>query len=181
MCGFPLTRSDRRRHRHHHCCVILRPAIRRSTTTTIPPVKRVTRSPQRNLTHNTHTNAQYSHVADVRRTFIHIHTHIKTHAYKFIHRIIYSSPASRPRRRHQGSLYCVIGISRPSSHRPTVVCCPPPVPTFSVLDYESTVTKCMSVCVYELDVYAYLCAVTTVYTNVYNRVLPGTCSRCVYA
>jgi len=102
-----------------------------SLVTTVPPVKRVTRSPQRNLTHNTHTLFPRCRCAP--NTHTHKHTYIYIHTYACI--ITQSSsphPASRPRRRHQGSLYCVIGISRRPSPprltgRPTV----PSTPTLS--------------------------------------------------
>lgn len=59
MCGFPLTRSV---HTTHIVTAVL------SSAPLLPindhhrsPVKRVTRSPQRNLTHNSHIHTHYTH------------------------------------------------------------------------------------------------------------------------
>jgi len=133
---------------------------------TVPPVKRVTRSPQRNLTHNT----QYSHVAAVHRSFVYVCVYIYIYNIRArVHVYIYTTvvvvvPAS-PARRHQGSLYCVIGISRPSPPPlpPPYNSCPWPAQPASNLPSFETMSRS------QLQVNVCVC----VYANVYNRVLPG--------
>uniref|UniRef100_A0A2S2NZU0 Uncharacterized protein n=1 Tax=Schizaphis graminum TaxID=13262 RepID=A0A2S2NZU0_SCHGA len=106
MCGFPLTRSDRRTstppssaapppplHRRHIAMagavrVLLSPALSAATTspfTTVPPVKRVTRSPQRNLTQNihthTHTHSLFPRCRCAQNTLTHTYICIYIHTY----------------------------------------------------------------------------------------------------
>jgi len=96
--------------------VLLSPAL---SSTTSPPFTSHYRSPGQ-TGHEESPAESYSQHTHIIPTLPlctkHTHTYIHIFIYTRMRASLYSRrhphPASRPRRRHQGSLYCVIGISR---------------------------------------------------------------------
>jgi len=137
-----------------------------SLVTTVPPVKRVTRSPQRNLTHNTHTH--YSHVAAVHQThthtYIYLYTHVCVHHYTVV-------VTPTPRHGH------VVGTKVPCIALLAYRVVPLPSPLRATnRSLHTHVTATAHAVLYRGHGSALLERARIQTANVYNRVLPGTCS-----
>jgi len=145
MCGFPLTRSYRHNLRiatalRQAVRVLLSPAL---SSTTSPPITTVPRSNGSRgvpsgilLTTHTHTHTHIIPTLPLCTKHRHTHKHIFIYTHECVHHyivvvVVVPHPSSRPRSRHQGSLYCVIGISRRPSHFDSPVYQPfPPHPHY---------------------------------------------------
>lgn len=180
-------------HRHPATTAAAACCSRTATTTPIrhrsPGQTGHEESPAESYSQHTHTHTRYVPTLPLCAALLYISLHIYLYtAYTYILAYIYVSSRRPPRlsatsRPYQGSLYCVIGISRahlsvlqlslllPSlpfvpSPLPCPNCCAPPAhpPPNVPPTYCRLRVRHKRVCV-------------RVYINVYSRVLPGTCLR----
>lgn len=178
MCGFPLTRTVRH-HIHRHCCVVLRPATRWSTTTAVPR-SNGSRGVPSGILLTTHTHIYTIFPCCRCAPRVYIHTQV------YIHRIHYTLVVVVPRVSATSSAprfpllryWHIASLSFPPLHSTLFYTTRPILRSRLRVHCKCT---CVFVCALACLCVFCVCSHYGVYTNVYNRVLPGTCSRCVYA
>lgn len=154
MCGFPLTRSGRR---HRRCCVVPRSTTTRHPTTPFPRSNGSRGVPSGILltTHSIPTLPLCT------RAFLYVHSY-EVCLYIYIH-----SHIRPPRLGHVGTKVPFIALL---AYR---------VSPLLTKSHNFVFRRPSNPLLLSFQTMSPLCVCT--FTNVYNRVLPGTCSRRAYA